>query len=200
MASNQIHLIPTKAALAKKSESLNQFRCTTFESHKPKQKSLANKKLNAVDSLKNIFDIKRAKHEVFRFGTSGMESKDKEVAKIALAVKLGAKPAKSQYKNYKDLLAEKKVSKQKEREDEALWTVGKNAQGGASVTYKQIKSANKKRKLNAPINQHYGVVNPKIVKRKKKWFFAVNYSYKQIAIDASIYNKLYFTKKKKMFK
>lgn len=99
-----------------------------------------------------------------------MESKDKEVAKIALAVKLGAKPPKSKYKNYKDLLAEKKLLKEKDRENEALSTVGKNAQGGASFTYKQMINANKKRKLSAPINQHYGVLNPKIVKRKKKWF------------------------------
>lgn len=169
MASNELNLIPTKAALLKKSESLNQFKCTTFESYKPKQKSLTNTKLANVDKTsKNIFDIKRAKHEVFTFGTSGLESKDKEVAKIALAVKLGAKPAKSKYKNYKELLAEKKELKEKERENEALWNVGKNAQGGASVTYRQMKSATQKRKLNAPINQHYGVLNPKIVKRKKK--------------------------------
>lgn len=171
MALNELNLIPTKAALAKKSESLDQFKCITFESHKPKQKSLTNKKLNDVDNaLTNIFDIKRAKHEVFKFGTSGLGSKDKEVAKIALAMKLGAKPAKKKYQNYKELLADKKVSNEKERENEALWKVGKNAQGGAQVTYKKVKSANKKRKLNAPINQHYGVVNPKMVKRKKKWF------------------------------
>lgn len=169
MASTELNLIPTRAALAKKSQSLDQFKCTTFESYKPKQKSLTDKKSNLVDAaLKNIFDIKRAKHEVFTFGTSGLESKDKEVAKIALAVKLGAKPPKNKYKNYKDLLAEKKVLQERERESDALAKVGKNAQGGASVTYKQIKNANKKRKLMAPINQHYGVVNPKIVKRKKK--------------------------------
>ncbi len=169
MALNELKLIPTRAALAKKSQSQDQFKCTTFESYKPKDKSLTHKKSDHVDNaLKNVFDIKRAKHEVFTFGTSGLESKDKQVAKIALAVKLGAKPAKNQYKNYKDLLAEKKVLKEREQESEALWKVGKNAQGGASVTYKKIKDANKKRKLNAPINQHYGVVNPKIVKRKKK--------------------------------
>ncbi|KAG4076099.1 hypothetical protein HA402_011445 [Bradysia odoriphaga] len=169
MALNELNLIPTKAALAKKSQSLDQFKCTTFESHKPKQKSLTDKKLDNIDkTLKNIFDMKRAKHEVFSFGTSGLESKDKEVAKIAFAVKLGAKPPKNKYKNYKELLAEKKVLQEKERESDALSKVGKNAQGGASVTYKQIKNANRKRKLNAPINQHYGVVNPKIVKRKKK--------------------------------
>jgi len=168
MALNELKLIPTKAALAKKSESLDQFKFTTFESYKPKPKSTTHKSINVDQALKNIFDIKRAKHEVFTFGTSGLESKDKEVAKIALAMKLGARPAKNKYKNYKDLLVEKKVLKEKKRETEALWSVGKNAQGGASVTYKQLKSANKKRKLNAPINQHYGVLNPKIVKRKKK--------------------------------
>lgn len=170
MALNELNLIPTKAALAKKSASLD-HKLTVFESHKPK--SLTTKKFSdkhedkQLNVDKNIFDIKRAKHEVFRFGTAGLESKDKEVAKIALAVKLGAKPPKNKCKNYKDLLAEKKLLKEKERENDLLWSVGKNAQGGASVTYRQTKTANKKRKLNAPINQHYGVVNPKI-KRKKK--------------------------------
>jgi len=168
MALNELNLIPTKAALLKKSASLNQFKFTLFESHKSKQKPSTHDKSNKSVNADNIFDIKRAKHEVFKFGTSGLESKDKEVAKIALAIKLGAKPPKSSYKNYKDLLAEKTLLKTKEREDEALWSVGKNAQGGASVTYKQMNKVNKKRKLNGPITQHYGVVNPKIVKRKKK--------------------------------
>lgn len=168
MALNELNIIPTKAALAKKSLSQHEFKCTTFESHKPKQKSLTNKKSNSVEKPSNIFDIKRSKHEVFKFGTSGLESKDKEVAKIALAMKLGAKPSKNKYVNYKDLLAEKRVQLDRERESEALSRMGKNAQGGAAVTYKQMKSANKQRKLNAPINQHYGVINPKIVKRKKK--------------------------------
>lgn len=173
MALNQFNLIPTKAALSKKAASLEQFKFTSFESHKPKLKSLTsnksnNKPHNVDGTTKNTFDIKRAKHEVLQFGTSGLESKDKEVAKIALAVKLGAKPPKNKYKNYKDLLAEKKMLKTKELENEALWAVGKNAQGGAAVTYKQMNSAKKLRKLNGTITQHYGVVNPKIVKRKKK--------------------------------
>lgn len=165
-----LNLIPTKAALARKHQSLDdhEFKCTTFESYKPKKsKSFAAKQTTNSDG-DNLFDIKRSKHEVFKFGTSGMESKDKAVAKIALAMKLGAKPAKNKYRNYKELLAEKRATKEREQESEALWKVGKNAQGGAAVTYKQMKSAVSKRKLNAPINQHYGVVNPKIVKRKKK--------------------------------
>lgn len=78
MALNHTNLIPTKAALAKKAASADQFKFTSFESHKTKSltaKHLKNKPHNDSET-NNIFDIKRAKHEVFTFGTSGLKSKN----------------------------------------------------------------------------------------------------------------------------
>lgn len=58
----------------------------------------------------STFDIKRARHEVIRFGTSGLKKEDKKNAQIALAIKLGAKPPKGPVKSYKDFIAERKAA------------------------------------------------------------------------------------------
>jgi hypothetical protein len=57
------------------------------------------------------FNMKRARHEVFKFGIAGMDAKSKTSAKVAHALSLGAKPEKEKKVNYKQLLEEKKVEK-----------------------------------------------------------------------------------------
>ena len=47
-------------------------------------------KLNEEQST-NEFDFKKARHEVFKFGISGLEKDEKYEAKVAHAISLGAK-------------------------------------------------------------------------------------------------------------
>ena len=169
MDSDLLEIVPTKAMLLKGNTSSNEFKVTVFESHKSKVKDSSGAKHNLKGKAEtNEFDLKKAKHEVLNFGISGLESKDKKAAKIALALKLGAKPPKNQYKNYKDLIAENKKAREEMNEQAAFLQLGKNAQGGASVTYKKMHNAKRKKKLDGQITRHYGVVNPKINKKKKK--------------------------------
>lgn len=174
-----LDIVPTKAmlrlqqqqkALLAAEPTAHQFKAVVFESHKSKSKANAahNPKLSksAINDSAE-FDLKRAKHEVLNFGISGFETNDKVAAKIALAVKLGARPPKNPYTNYKDLLAEKQRVREASAQQSAMLQLGKNAQGVASVTYKKLHNARRKKKLDGQITRHYGVVNPKIHKKKK---------------------------------
>lgn len=169
-----LDIVPTKAMrLAQNSQT--DFKATVFESHKSKAKTSSgpNLKRGAASSSgtlvpTNEFDMKRAKNEVFHFGVSGFDRDDKQAAKLALAVRLGAKPPKNSYRNYKELVAEKEQSRKQLSEETARLQLGKNAQGSASVTYKKIHNARKKKKVNGQITTHYGVVNPKMSTKKSK--------------------------------
>lgn len=163
-----LDIVPTKAMLLKSADH-TEFKATVFKSHKSKTKTNTFlDQRNPSESNENEFNLKKAKHEVFNFGVSGLESKDKEAAKIALAIRLGAKPPKNEHKNYKELIAGNKKARDQSIENAALLQLGKNAQGRASVTHKKLNSARRKKKLDGQITQHYGVVNPKIFKKKSK--------------------------------
>lgn len=181
MADRSLDIVPTKAMLRLQQQQQSQpdappavaFTATVFEAYKSKPKTNAHNlkrsdTATAAGGGAQEFDLKRAKHEVLNFGISGFETNDKVAAKIALAVKLGARPPKNPYTNYKDLLAEKKKQRQDAVEQSAMMQLGKNAQGVASVTYKKLHNARRKKKLDGQITRHYGVVNPKIHKKQKK--------------------------------
>lgn len=163
-----LDIVPTKAMLLKATPQ-SEFKATVFESRKSKAKSSNfNSRLSGGSKDENDFNLKKAKHEVFNFGVSGFESKDKEAAKMSLAIRLGAKQPKNEYKNYKEVIAASKEAHIKSKENAALLQLGKNSQGGASVTYKKLNNARRKKKLDGQITRHYGVVNPKIFQKKSK--------------------------------
>lgn len=127
-ADPSLEIIPTKAMLLKKKAAASEFRAVVFETHKPKKSNgmrkfggkrpVAGKDSDDSDAL----DMKRVRHEVFNFGISGYDFQDQQKAKIALAVKLGAKPPKNTYKNYKDLQTENKEAKAKAKEEAYIRT------------------------------------------------------------------------------
>lgn len=172
-----LEMVPTRAMLLRQQSAAgasdNTFKVTVFESHKSKKSAAHN--LNKTGGSSNStsassapeFDLKRAKHEVLHFGISGFDATNKTAAKQALAIRLGAKPAPNAYKNYKELQAERQQARQESAENAHRLQLGKNAQGVASVTYKKIHNARKRKQLSGPITTHYGVVNPKMAKKKK---------------------------------
>lgn len=102
--------IPTKASRVQcGGNSEDQEEKFTVVFNKKKKKPAKPKlDVNKPEEDTDEFDIKRARHEVIRFGISGFDSKEKEDAKVTMAIKLGAKPPKRKYQNYKELLQEKK--------------------------------------------------------------------------------------------
>lgn len=171
-----LDIVPTRAMLLKKSDATSEFKAVVFESHKrksPKGSSRAARGSQPGGGKDDSgLDLKKARQEVFNFGITGYDFQDQQKAKIALAVKLGAKPPKNAYKNYKELQEERKTAKEKAKEDEYIRTVGKSSSGHATVSCnKLVNRVMKKRKANnevGALTKHYGVVNPKIHKTKKK--------------------------------
>ena len=91
--------------------------------------------------------LKDARFEVFKFGVSGMDRESKEEANKALAVRLGAKPQKNKFVEYKQLkedrLAEKEAVRiQEEERQQSLQGVRKKS--GKSNAPKKSSKVKKK--------------------------------------------------------
>ncbi|ALC49426.1 CG1738 [Drosophila busckii] len=170
----------TRAALAlKKSDDSSEFKALVFQEPQPgsatnstgtdkpedpsKPKSTQGKTEKPAD---NEFDIKKARQEVLNFARSNQRTiKNKRKMEIFQLVKLGAKPPKKQYKNYKELQAERKRLKDIREDRKKFHQLGKNQAGAASVKCKSKYKQNKTEKKRAPvanISQHYGKAQPKL--------------------------------------
>ncbi|XP_065081782.1 uncharacterized protein C1orf131 homolog [Ochlerotatus camptorhynchus] len=113
-----------------------------------------------------VFDISSARKEVINFGISGFDSNTKHEAKVALAIKLGAKPPKNKYRNYKEILEERKRDKQ---ENDRTSRRKKGQSFGAARSYQQQKQRVREKASNPnSVARHYGVVNPKMDDKKKR--------------------------------
>ncbi|CAG9823094.1 unnamed protein product [Phaedon cochleariae] len=155
MEENALAFIPSKAsALQKNSE----FHAVVYESYKSKKTTRVPEIVPEEISPKKdrLFDIKRAKQEVIKFGTSGFDSQKKEEAKINLLIKLGAKPPKNKNQNYKLLLTEKKKKKEAELKLETFQQLGKNKFGKSNAKGKSFDR--KRRKGKGDLLDIYGKV------------------------------------------
>lgn len=164
-------IIPTKAL--RNSKEKVEFKCTDFKSYKskPKQSKSSGAHPSNKTNPAELLDLKRTKHEVIKFTNSAAQSyggKSRAEIAASLAMRLGAKPAKKEYRNYKDIIAENKIKRQNVDRETQLQQIGKNAQGTASQKYLKVKSAKQKKLLNKPIVTHYGVVKPKLATKKRR--------------------------------
>ncbi|KAJ8932299.1 hypothetical protein NQ314_014792 [Rhamnusium bicolor] len=87
---------------------------------------------------------------------SGFDPQTKEQAKVQLAIKLGAKPPKNKYKNYKLLQAEKKKAKEEDSSRLHFQQLGKNKIGKSNAKGKSFDR--KRRKEKGGILDIYGKV------------------------------------------
>ncbi|XP_041465955.1 uncharacterized protein C1orf131-like [Lytechinus variegatus] len=65
-------------------------------------------------------DLDQARHEVWKFGISGLSFEDKEKHEAAKAVQLGAKPPKRAFVNYKELMETKRQKKIEEKQQREI--------------------------------------------------------------------------------
>ena len=91
----------------------------TFVDHKKRNKpkqagdtGMSNAVERGIVSAGKEITMKEARFQVFKFGVSGMDKKSKEEANTALALRLGAKPEKNKFLDYKDLKEERKLEKE----------------------------------------------------------------------------------------
>lgn len=178
--------VQTKASLLTKSNNdvtpVPEFAATVFESYKKKVKSEANTKNAIMDGKitkrtvpdpiprNKLFDIKKARHEVLRLGISGFDEDARKKAKIELAVRLGAKPPKNPYKNYKDLIRDKKEMEEKKQKEDEFWQIGKTKKGTAISSMKptNILQRNKTPKRDSDLSLNYGTLKTKIGKKRSR--------------------------------
>lgn len=147
--------VSTRASLLKKKPQTN-YQEVTYVAYKSKKKNSQEKPAEESEKASdNEFNIRKAKHEIVRFGMSGFDPVRKEEAKIQQLIKLGmyfvislicfiscnfvgAKPPKNKAKNYKQLLNEKKIAKAKQEKEQKFQQLGKNSVGKATAKGKSF--------------------------------------------------------------
>jgi hypothetical protein len=120
--------IPTRGSCNKGDGQIH-FKSVTYESYKPKTHDKTETGVKTKEIPSHEFNIKKAKHEVIKYGMSGFDPQKKEEAKMQLAIKLGAKPPKNKYKNYKILKEERAKHKETEKLKVQFQQLGKNSVG-----------------------------------------------------------------------
>lgn len=141
------------------------FETVVFESHKAKKKKLEGG--NALIGEKNIKEVdedemRKFRYDIMKFGASGFDKTKKKETKIAVAVSLGAKPPKRGYKNYKEILDEKKKDKEERERVKELFMKGK-ADPGAVYRKANVKEKAKKKGMRGLLNV-YGKVRTSLVR------------------------------------
>lgn len=92
--SNTLDFIPTRSSRLNKT-SQETFQAVVYNSYKKRSNSENNtvhsnaKKVAKVGNNNMSFNIKQAKHEIVKFGMSGLDPQKKEEAKVQLAIRLG---------------------------------------------------------------------------------------------------------------
>ncbi|XP_012266942.2 uncharacterized protein C1orf131 [Athalia rosae] len=113
------------------------------------------KKMQAADIRKEQDkQMKRARFDVIKFGMSGFDGVKGEEAKIALAVKLGAKPPKKKAKNYKELKLERQKANKEAQKKASIPELGK---------FSAKPSFDKKRRKDPGLLNNYGIVKKNAV-------------------------------------
>eukprot|EP00088_Acartia_fossae_P013534 TRINITY_DN1713_c0_g1_i1.p1 TRINITY_DN1713_c0_g1~~TRINITY_DN1713_c0_g1_i1.p1 ORF type:complete len:216 (+),score=56.49 TRINITY_DN1713_c0_g1_i1:40-687(+) len=117
-ASNQV--VQTLASAYK--EQTNCPEIVKFQSHKSSKKKVSAKEeaeeFDASDG-QDLVSVDQVRHEIFKFGLSGLSKSEQKDAKIALAIKLGAKPPKNQCIPLQELKDKRRKEKAEKEEREA---------------------------------------------------------------------------------
>lgn len=136
------------------------FECVVFEGRKSKKKK--QDEVNKLMSERNVQevgedDMRKFRYDIMKFGATGFDKAKKQETKVAVAVALGAKPPKRGYKNYKEILSEKKREKEEREKIKELLKKGK-ADPGAIYRKANMKAKEKKKKDMRGLLNVYGKV------------------------------------------
>ncbi|PNF41886.1 hypothetical protein B7P43_G15547 [Cryptotermes secundus] len=163
----ELTLIPTRYSTLQNVEASN----IQIVVHKNKKKDVNIKPLH-IDQLKDNraekkeMDMKKVRYEVFKFGMSGFKAEKKEEVKVALAIKLGAKPPKHKYYNYKEYKCIKEKQLKEQSEQRKLLAVGKTKTGKPSTKGKKKIMRRKRDKHKDGILDPYGKPGEVLTSRK----------------------------------
>eukprot|EP00088_Acartia_fossae_P061285 TRINITY_DN7361_c1_g1_i1.p1 TRINITY_DN7361_c1_g1~~TRINITY_DN7361_c1_g1_i1.p1 ORF type:complete len:216 (+),score=60.61 TRINITY_DN7361_c1_g1_i1:48-695(+) len=108
----QNRIVHTLASASKSQDKDSVAELVKFSSHKSKKKQeLVDEQ--SEDENQDILSVDQMRHEIFKFGLNALGLQERNEAKVALAIKLGAKPP----KNPCIPLQELKEKRQKEKEE-----------------------------------------------------------------------------------
>lgn len=114
----------TQAAKRRKQKEVLIIDCAKKRGANKERKSVEEElEPSPVESKPETLDekqLKRVRYDVFKLGMSGFHKEKKEDARVALAIKLGAKPPRNKTMNYKKLQVIKKDEKKKEAEEKEM--------------------------------------------------------------------------------
>ncbi|ENN78039.1 uncharacterized protein C1orf131 homolog [Dendroctonus ponderosae] len=155
-----IDFVPTRASLLKGAPE-SEYEEVSFVAYKSKKKPKAeqpNEPTKKSSDKETEFNMRKAKYEIMKFGMSGFDPEKKEEAKIRQLISLGAKPPKNKYKNYKQLMAERKLEKQKQESEQKFQQLGKNVVGKSTA---KGKSFDRKRRKEGILDIYGKIVRDK---------------------------------------
>ncbi|XP_049300939.1 uncharacterized protein C1orf131 homolog [Anopheles funestus] len=112
-----------------------------------------------------VFDMTKARRDIMNLGFSGFDKESKQQASVRLAIKLGAKPPKNQYRNYREMLEEQKKAKEKDGDATAKRRQGQMAYGAIQSFNKYQERQRDKQRNPTSIMKHYGIAKPRIGKK-----------------------------------
>nr|CAD7203590.1 unnamed protein product [Timema douglasi] len=164
---DDLGLIPTKCSRLR-SGGASSFQAVVYETYKStKKRAPSQASPTEPGAQKDVIDMKRVRYEVFKFAMSGYNPEKKEEAKVSLAIKLGARPPKNKYHNYKEL---KKMKEDKEKESIdrlKLIKAGKDSKGKSNDKGLKRLTHRKRRAQKSGILDPYGKVTA-VMKRKRR--------------------------------
>jgi len=155
--------VPTKSSLRKRGAE-KEFESVSFVSYKKKKSSNIEENQHDSGSMssKNSkqLNINKLRYEVIKLGTSGMDPLKKESSSVALAVALGAKPPKNKFRNYKEILEEKKNRLPGSKDQVSLSTMRKQNHRHMYVVRDKVIPAKSEKKKKGMKNflERYGKV------------------------------------------
>lgn len=145
--------VPTRSSLGKNAA----HQIVTFQSNK-KSVSSKSSELPKNDSSQ-IIDMKKARFEVYKFAQNSLHGEEKQKSKIELAIKLGAKPPKNKFKNYKLLKEEMKKELEEAEKKKELYNIPVKHRISAHKSKLNKGTLKRKRKIGSGILNTYGKVS-----------------------------------------
>ncbi|XP_053659531.1 uncharacterized protein C1orf131 homolog [Anopheles marshallii] len=112
-----------------------------------------------------VFDMTKARRDIMNLGFSGFDKESKHQASVRLAIKLGAKAPKNQYRNYREMLEEQKAAKEQGGDGAAKRRQGQMAYGAIQSFNKYQQRQSDKQRNPTSIMKHYGIAKPRIGKK-----------------------------------
>ncbi|XP_014280941.1 uncharacterized protein C1orf131 homolog [Halyomorpha halys] len=148
--------VPTRSSVGKSSD----HQLVTFNSYQRSMPS-KNNEIQKQESSQSI-EMKKTRFEIYKFAQKALHGEERNKNKIQLAIKLGAKPPKNTYKNYKNLKEEIKKELEEAEKKKELYNISVKHRVSMHKSKLNKGALKRKRKIGSGILNMYGKVTKKV--------------------------------------